>query len=96
QTAAAPDPRAWWSAFADPRLDRLVDEALSANLDVQQARWRLRAARTLYQRAGSVLRPELRARTANPIDPDASASFFVAGLDATWELGLFGRSEAIH
>jgi NodT family efflux transporter outer membrane factor (OMF) lipoprotein len=63
---------------------------------VQQARWRLRAARTLYQRAGSVLRPELRARTANPIDPDASASFFVAGLDATWELGLFGRSEAIH
>ncbi|MGH8079497.1 MAG: efflux transporter outer membrane subunit [Lysobacter sp.] len=96
QAAATPDPRSWWSAFADPRLDRLIDEALVANLDVEQARLRLRASRSLYERAGTVLRPELRARTSNPIDPDASASFFVAGLDAIWELGLFGRSEAIH
>ncbi|QWF19631.1 TolC family protein [Lysobacter capsici] len=77
-------------------MDRLVDEAASANLDIQQARLRLRAARTLYAHAGDALRPELHARTSNPVDPDASASFFVAGLDAVWELGLFGRGEALH
>lgn len=95
-STAAPDARAWWSAFGDPRLDRLIDTAAHANLDVEQARLRLRAARTLYARADSPLRPELHARTSNPIDPDASASFFVAGLDAVWELGLFGRGEAVH
>jgi outer membrane protein TolC len=27
------------------------------------------------------------------IDPDASASYFLVGFDASWELGLFGRAE---
>lgn len=31
--AAAPDPRGWWHAFGDPRLDALVEQALAANLD---------------------------------------------------------------
>ncbi|WP_394538866.1 TolC family protein [Lysobacter enzymogenes] len=94
--AAAPDPRGWWRAFADPRLDALVEQALAANLDAAQARARLRSARLLHEHAGDPLKPELRARTSNPIDPDASASFFVMGLDAVWEMGFFGRSEALE
>jgi NodT family efflux transporter outer membrane factor (OMF) lipoprotein len=87
------DLHGWWHAFADPELDALVDRALAGNLDVAQAVERLRASRTLHGRAQARYLPALSARTDDAIDPDASASFFVAGFDATWELGLFGRAE---
>ncbi|MGV8944101.1 efflux transporter outer membrane subunit [Thermomonas sp.] len=93
---SAPASREWWKAFADPRLDALVDQAIAANLDLGQAQARLRAARVLHAHAGASLRPNLHFRTSEPIDPDASASFLLVGFDSTWELGLFGRSEAIH
>jgi multidrug efflux system outer membrane protein len=87
------DPTGWWHAFADPELDALVERALANNLDVAQAVERLRAVRTLQRRAGTRYLPILKARTEQAIDPDASASFLVAGFDATWELGLFGRAK---
>jgi outer membrane protein, multidrug efflux system len=99
QHAVAADParptdlHGWWHAFADPGLDALVDRALANNLDVAQAVERLRAVRTLHERAHARYLPALNARTDDVIDPDASASFFVAGFDASWELGLFGRAE---
>lgn len=92
--AAQPtDPQGWWHAFADAQLDALVDRALAGNLDVAQATERLRASRQLHAHAHARYMPALSARTDDAIDPDASASFFVAGFDATWELGLFGRAE---
>jgi NodT family efflux transporter outer membrane factor (OMF) lipoprotein len=87
------DLHGWWHVFGDPELDALVDRALAGNLDVAQAVERLRAARALHARAGARYLPALGAHTDDAIDPDASASFFVAGFDATWELGLFGRAE---
>jgi outer membrane protein, multidrug efflux system len=93
-TAAKPtDPQSWWQAFADPGLDAVVDRALRGNLDVAQAAERLRASRILHAHANARYLPALSARTDEAIDPDASASFFVAGFDASWELGLFGRAE---
>jgi len=95
--AAPPtDLHGWWHAFGDPRLDRLVDQALTRNLDVAQALEHLRAARALHQRADERFLPELHAKTEDAIDPDASASFFVAGFDAVWELDLFGRGTAVR
>mgnify|MGYP001027149495 FL=1 len=91
--AATTDPALWWQAFHDPALDALVERALTDNLDVAQAVERLRAARILRRHATDRYRPGLSARTDEAIDPDASASFFVAGFDASWELGLFGRAE---
>jgi multidrug efflux system outer membrane protein len=35
----------WWANFGDPNLNRLVDEALAANISVEQARERIRLAR---------------------------------------------------
>ncbi len=87
------DLHGWWHAFNDPQLDKLVDHALANNLDVAQAVEHLRAARALHSHAQRRYLPALSARTDDAIDPDASASFFVAGFDATWELGLFGRAE---
>ncbi|WP_240046160.1 efflux transporter outer membrane subunit [Rhodanobacter glycinis] len=92
-SAKPTDPHGWWHAFADPELDALVDRALDSNLDVAQAVERLRASRILHAHAQARYLPALSARTNDAIDPDASASFFVAGFDATWELGLFGRAE---
>lgn len=96
QAAARPplDLHGWWKAFGDPQLNRLVDQALAANLDVAQAQQRLLAERALYGARQAPNRPHLRVRTDDPIDPDASASYFVIGFDATWELGLFGRGTA--
>lgn len=99
QHVAASDParptdlHGWWHVFGDAELDALVDRALAGNLDVAQAFERLHAARALHAHAGARYLPALGAHTDDAIDPDASASFFVAGFDATWELGLFGRAE---
>lgn len=93
---ATPVPGPWWHALADPRLDALVQQALAANLDIEEAKARLQAARALGRVSDASLRPDLHLRTSDPIDPDAQASYFVFGFDSTWELGLFGRGQALH
>ncbi|MBU6248730.1 MAG: TolC family protein [Xanthomonadaceae bacterium] len=93
--AAEPvDLRGWWHAFHDPRLDALVETALRDNPRAAEARERLLASRERFHSASVAYLPRLRAKTEDAIDPDASASFFVAGFDATWELNLFGRGTA--
>ena len=92
--AAKVDLRGWWQAFHDPQLDALVDTALHENLDVAAAHEHLLAARELERSASAPYLPSLVAKTDDPIDPDASASFLVAGFDAIWEFPLFGRGTA--
>lgn len=87
------DLQGWWHAFHDPQLDALVDRALANNLDVAQAVERMLATRAIRGRSSAKYLPSLVARTDDAIDPDAHASYFVAGFDATWEFGLFGRRE---
>lgn len=96
QTAkpSKPDYRGWWHAFHDPGLDHLIDQALASNPDLGAARQRLRAARAVYARRRAPFLPSLQIKTDEPIDPDASASYFIIGFDARWELGLFGRDKA--
>ena len=43
--AGALEDAAWWQAFGDPILDRLMERAQAGNLDVAQAKARLRQAR---------------------------------------------------
>ncbi len=88
------DLRGWWHAFHDPQLDALVDTALHDNLDVAAAHEHLLAARELERSALAPYLPSLVAKTDDPIDPDASASFLVAGFDAMWEFPFFGRGTA--
>ncbi|MDQ6646197.1 MAG: TolC family protein [Pseudomonadota bacterium] len=96
QPADAPtvDLRSWWHAFHDSRLDALVDLALRDNLSVAAAQEHLLAARATMRSAYAPYLPGVRAKTEDAVDPDASASFFVAGFDASWELPLFGRGTA--
>jgi multidrug efflux system outer membrane protein len=93
----------WWRGFNDPKLDELVDRALSTNHDLRIATANLREARALRRQALFDLLPT----------PNASASYantrlsqaavfgipgadrheelYDAGFDATWELDFFGR-----
>ncbi|AIF47374.1 TolC family protein [Dyella japonica] len=84
------DLHGWWQALGDPELDGLIDRALQNNLDVAQAAERLRAARVLNRNAHDPYLPSLHGRTNDVIDPDTTASYFVVGFDALWELPLFG------
>ena len=92
--ASPADLHGWWHAFADPQLDQLVDQALASNLDVAQAVERLLAVRALHERAHARYLPSLSINTQDVVEPSASASYFLVGFDANWELGLFGRAEA--
>jgi len=57
---AEPVPQ-WWRAFADPCLDRLMDETLAGNLDLQRAWTRILQAEMLAAEAGASLWPGLTA-----------------------------------
>ncbi|GEM_PF-96836 len=92
--APAPDPASWWKIYGDPTLDQLVEQALADNLTVAEAHARLQAARLLHGVAEGPYRPEFAFRTRDAVAADARSSYFQAGFDATWELGLFGRAEA--
>lgn len=92
--ASPADLHSWWHAFADPQLNELVDQALANNLDVAQADERLLAVRVLHERAPARYLPSLSINTHDVVEPSASASYFLVGFDANWELGLFGRAEA--
>jgi NodT family efflux transporter outer membrane factor (OMF) lipoprotein len=90
---AAPDLHDWWRRFDDAQLDAAIDQTLRSNLDAAQAVERLRAVRSLHGNPDAPFLPSLHLRTDTPVDPDASASFFIVGFDALWEFGLFGRHQ---
>ncbi|HEX2279276.1 MAG TPA: efflux transporter outer membrane subunit [Candidatus Tectomicrobia bacterium] len=54
----------WWRAFNDPVLDALVERAVGANIDLRQARARVREARALRGVAGADLWPTVGASGA--------------------------------
>ncbi len=92
----------WWTTFQDARMTSLVEQALGRSPDVREAtalvrlararmreqegaNWPLGGARVSYQRSRS-----------QAISPVADADLFDAGVDASWEVDVFGaRSAAI-
>ncbi|WP_329741029.1 efflux transporter outer membrane subunit [Dyella sp. A6] len=87
---ARPDLRDWWQAFDDPALNAVVGRALKGNLTLAGAAERVKAARLLDRHAHDDYLPSLRAATNDVINPDTTASYFIVGFDAMWELPLFG------
>ncbi|MEG3180976.1 efflux transporter outer membrane subunit [Sphingomonas sp. LT1P40] len=58
---AQEDIRVWWTAFNDPMLTRLVEQAATQNLDVGQAVIRLRQAREALVQSRASLLPSISA-----------------------------------
>ena len=98
---AAAQPRgAWWTVFADPVLDDLVQRATASNTDVQQAAARVLAARALLRDAQADLLPQVGASvgasraTVQPglsQFPGQAANLGTAGFSASWEPDFFGK-----
>ena len=97
QPQDAPAPEAWWRLYADPHLDRLQQQAASANPGIAQAVARLRAAQAAVAGSRAGLLPSLgasgtatRARSATGSGGGTNNSYSL-GLNASWELDLWGR-----
>jgi len=88
----APDLRNWWRVFHDADLDRLVKQVLAQNLTIAAAAERLAAARALETTARGRFRPGLGIQSGATPTPGATRSYYQINFDASWQLGLFGRS----
>ncbi len=95
---------AFWQQFGDPVLDRLMQQARSANLDVRIARERLVEAQALLLGTVAEARPSLGAQAdaTRSLSPEwqqpgrsrseRTGSVFAPSVVMNWELDLFGRN----
>jgi NodT family efflux transporter outer membrane factor (OMF) lipoprotein len=86
----------WVSSFSDATLVALVDEALVSNTDIRQAEARYKAALAQVDISEADLIPNVSgtgrvARTENTDDFIPDRTSLTAGLNANWELDLWGR-----
>lgn len=83
----------WWTQLDDATLNALIEKAISANLDIAQAKMRLRQAREALVASRGQWLPSVSgsASAGRDFDSDAKdSSRFLLGADAAWELDLFG------
>jgi NodT family efflux transporter outer membrane factor (OMF) lipoprotein len=100
----APPPSRWWTALNDPELDHLIDAAFAASPDIEIATARLRQSRATLSRDRAGLLPStgasalylnskgLTSALAGGASGggDGALDLYQAGVDATWQLDLFG------
>lgn len=87
----------WWKNLNDPELSGLVERAVTRNRDLKKAEARVREARARRGLKGADYYPTLdasasasRSRTEPATGGGTTSDLFSAGLDASWELDLFG------
>ncbi len=95
---------AFWQQFGDPVLDRLMQQARTANLDVRIARERLVEAQAVLLGTVADARPSLgvQADATRSVAPEwqqpgrsrseRTGSVFAPSVVMNWELDLFGRN----
>jgi outer membrane protein, multidrug efflux system len=84
---------AWWGDFHDPLLSQLVQQALQANTSVRSAQAALQQARALRDvKVANALPGVTLSGSArrNQTEFAGGSNSFSAGLDASWELDVFG------
>jgi NodT family efflux transporter outer membrane factor (OMF) lipoprotein len=96
----------WWTAFGDPQLNMLVDQALANNPSLRVALARLDRVRAASEAAGAPSSPTLNGSvdltrqlfTANGLyPPPLAGSVRESGTlqaSASWELDFFGKNRA--
>ncbi len=100
-TGASPVLAQWWLRFNDPLLARLVRESLKSNKSLAEATAALRQARAERDLARASLYPLLNAsagaqRGRNINGSPSTTNGFSAGLDASWELDIFGANRSAY
>jgi outer membrane protein, multidrug efflux system len=94
---APEDLSAWWKSLNDPPLSSLMDRAVVGNFDLKKARGRVRESRARRGIAQADLFPTVDgsgsttwSRFSENRGSGETSDLYVAGLDAGWELDLFG------
>jgi len=83
----------WWRDFNDPLLSKLIDQALQANTSIRSAQASLQQARALRDVKVANSRPGLSlsgSAQRNQTENAGASNSFRAGLDANWEVDVFG------
>ncbi len=93
----------WWNQFDDPILNRLIDELYSDNFDLLIAFEKVEELRNLYRIEAGKLWPEINAGVSWKRSLRSNTLFveeflgplytstYTIGLDASWEIDIFGR-----
>lgn len=87
----------WWTTLNDQVLNSLIKRAVANNLDLKKARASIREARAKRGTTAAEKFPGLdatgsgvRNRTGDGTGSVNTSTLYRAGLDATWELDIFG------
>lgn len=87
----------WWSELKDPALTNLINRAVANNLDVKEARARIREARARRNISQAGQYPTvtaegsaIKSRNSGVNGTSTESDLFSMGFDAGWELDLFG------
>lgn len=95
--------RQWWTAFGDPVLDQLVEEALVNNLDLAKAAANIDEARANAGTARALLSPRLDGMAkagatqrqlsfgSSEKDINKTTASAAVGAGVSWEIDLWGR-----
>ncbi|PYB70482.1 MULTISPECIES: efflux transporter outer membrane subunit [Rhizobium] len=97
----------WWTAFNDPRLNKLVEKGLAQNLDVLQAIERITAAEANFEAAGAAAIPQLTVSGQHQVSGSSGTGDFngtgsggqdsptrnttTGSANVSWLLDLFGQ-----
>jgi multidrug efflux system outer membrane protein len=92
---------AWWATFRDARLTALVERALSGSPDIRRATALVRLARARLREqeganwplGGASIGVE-RSQSQIGVAPTFDVNVFDAGVDASWEVDIFGARRA--
>lgn len=88
-------PEKWWTSFQDTTLNRLVDQALQANLNLKGNWQQFQASLAVLRAQKSFLWPDIQASARSAIsrpEPDfAGGENLQVGLSAAYEIDLWGR-----
>jgi len=99
--APSKDLSRWWGRFEDPTLSRIIADALRNNPDLASASARVREARARRNATASSLFPNIggsgsvgssSSQVLGGSSSESTASS--AGLNASWEVDLFGRNRS--
>lgn len=87
------DLASWWTQLNDPALNALIERAIAANLDIEQARARLRQARESLVQSRAGYFPSVTGSGSagrNFVSKGTNSNSYDLGADASWEIDLFG------
>ena len=87
----------WWTTLDDPTLTNLIERAIEGNLDLKQARARVREARARRGITEADRFPTIDStgsarysRSSEDTGSGETRDLYAVGFDASWELDLFG------